>query len=317
MRRFLVGLISLCLLGSSWVSARAQSAGDVSTSFTLGEKGLTVGDLLTFTLEVRHPAGWQIIVPQARQSWQGSPFEVRDQSAVKVDSNGDGSQTTRVAVTAVLYAPGKFQTPPWSLTVQPPDGEPFEQPIPSTEVEIVTVLKEGDRNLRDLKPQADMAAPPPWLWIVAAVLCLAVLAGLVWWFVRSRHLTGKPAAGADGLDLLPPWQAAMKELGRIEGTDLLEKEDFKQYYSQVTDCLRLLLERQFDLRALDRTTAEVRRDLRSSAIAAAQTTLLIEVLNEADLVKFAKFIPALDTARALMGRARAFVEAVKPDVPAL
>ncbi len=317
MRRLSALIIVLASIFLPWVTATAQSAGDVTASLSLTEVEPTVGDLLHLTLEVHHPAGWQVIVPQSRQAWQGSPFEVREQSIPEVISNGDGSQTTRVTITAVLYAPGKFQTPAWAFTVNPSSGAPFEQPIPSATVEIKSVLKGGEQNLRDLKPQAALPTPPLWLLIAAGLLIIATIAGLIWWYISRRRSRKSLATSTAALDTRPPWQAALDELSRIEGLCLLETAGFKQFYSLTTDCLRLFLERQFNVAALDRTTAEIKHSLRRSTLAPAQTSVLLDLLTEADLVKFAKFIPDAAAAQNVMGRARAFVEEVKPDVPAL
>jgi hypothetical protein len=86
----------------------------------------------------------------------------------------------------------------------------------------------------------------------------------------------------------------------------------KEYYSLVTDCLRQYLEGQFQIRALERTTAEIKSDLRRSAFPSTPAKEFIDILNESDLVKFAKLLPEPGEADKLMERAYKLVEETRP-----
>jgi len=131
-----------------------------------------------------------------------------------------------------------------------------------------------------------------------------------WW--AYRRWQGKPFGPVAAVDNRPAWQVAHDELARIEGLGLLEQGRFKEYYSLITDCLRAYLEGQFDLRALDRTTSELKAVLRQSDLELEQARQLLSLFAESDLVKFAKFTPQVSAARQVMVRAQAFVDQTRP-----
>ena len=54
--------------------AQDGSNPDIRVSFTADRATLTVGDLVTLTLEVTHPTGHVVTVPRLRPEW--GPFEV-------------------------------------------------------------------------------------------------------------------------------------------------------------------------------------------------------------------------------------------------
>ncbi len=297
--------------------APTAAAPQTGVSLSAEQKEITVGDPLQLTLEVRHPAGTQAILPQVQQVWQGfSVFEVRSQSRPTTQENADGSRTTRAVITLVLFAPGEHSTPPLSVSISDNAGSVHEQSVPALTIKVNSVLKEGDTMLRDLKPQAEMSAAPFWLWAAGAGLIALALAGLLWWgWARRRKKERQEAHSLP--DTRPAWLVAVQDLERIEGLRLLEKGEYKEYYTLVSDCLRRYLENQMHVPALERTTAEIRHDLKGTDLPARQAALVLEMFSESDLVKFARFVPDGESAPSLIQRGRAFVEETKPDEPAL
>ena len=67
----------------------------------------------------------------------------------------------------------------------------------------------------------------------------------------------------------------------------------KEYYTQLTDTLRTYIERRFGFKALEMTTEQIIERLESLHDAEAMSELR-SLLQTADLVKFAKFIPLMN-----------------------
>ncbi len=79
-----------------------------------------------------------------------------------------------------LFAPGAFVTPPLAYTVTDGTGNLFEFTAQPVSVNVTSVLVEGDTELRDIKPQAEIPAAT-WLYLLVGGLALAVIGrGLVW-----------------------------------------------------------------------------------------------------------------------------------------
>ena len=293
----------------------ARAAGGVEITFTAAKNELTVGDPVQLTLEVKHPAGYQVIIPSlgVGQSW--GDFEVRSQSQAETLANPDGSETTHQTIEVTLFAPGAFQTPPLTLTIRDNEGQISEEDTPPVSLTVTPVLTEDDKKLLDIKPQAQLAVPPRWPWLLAGLALAGLLGWGAWWLWRRlarRRLARRRPAPALVIDPRPPYQVAFDELARIEHLKLPEQGQFKEHYTLVTDCLRHYLEQQYQVRAFDRTTTELRISLKQSALALEHTRRLLDLFSAGDLVKFAKFIPALEQARQLTHQARQLVTETRP-----
>ena len=283
-------------------ATEAWAADGVEVRLRPERNELTVGDPVQLTLEVTHPAGSQVIIPQLDETWGN--FEVRDQSPASTVANDDGTLTTRQTLDVTLFDVGEFQTPPWSLTVRDGAGQISEEAIPTVTLTVVPTLNAEDHELRDIKPQAGLAVPATWPWIAGGLVLVGALAVAGWW--AYRRWRGQPLL-APAIDTRSPRQVAYDELARIEGLGLLEQSLLKEYYTLVTDCLRTYLEQQFGLPVFERTTSELRILFRGSELAPEHSRRFLDLFTESDLVKFAKFRPGLETARALLDEARDLV----------
>jgi uncharacterized membrane protein (DUF2068 family) len=291
-----------------FVAVRAAQADElVQVALTADREELTVGDPVQLSLEVTHPAGYQVIIPKLEHMW--GEFEVLSQSQASTSANDDGTETTRQIIEVTLFNLGEFETAPLPLTTSDGAGQVIEEVVPAVTLAVNPTLSEEDNNLRDIKPQAGLAVPPLWPWILGGLLAAALVAVVGWW--AYRRWQGKPFGLAPVYNR-PPWQVAYDEITRIEGLGLLENQRFKEYYTLVTDCLRKYLEDQFDLRVFDRTTSELKPILRQSDLAAEPIRRLLDLFLESDLVKFAKFTPDRDAAWQLVAEARSIVDLTRP-----
>ena len=266
---------------------------------------LTVGDPIELTLQVTHPAGTQVILPQLAATW--GDLEVREQRSAQTTPNADGALTTAQTVVATLFAPGDFQTPPLAVTMSDAAGQLSQAMAAPAALTVGSVLAEGDAELRDIKPQAELeipaAVPYPAIFAGVAALAVALLGFLLW----RRRANRRP------LDKRTPDQMALDEPARIAGLSLPAAGRYAEHYAATADCLRTYLERQFAIPARDRTTLEITTALRTAPFAPANAQKLVTLLAECDLVKFAKVTPGVAAANALLDEARRFVTLTTAD----
>ena len=301
-----LSLLVLALLASSTVPVLAVEG--IQGTLTPDREELTVGDPVQLTLEVTHPAGYQVILPKLEQSW--GPFEVRGQSQATTTANDDGTETTQQSIEVTLFELGEFETPELKIGVSNGAGQVSEETVPSISLAVTPTLAEDDNELRDIKPQAALSVPPIWPWIVGGVLLAAAAAAAGWWAYRRRQ--GKPFGLAPAVDNRPAWQRALDTLDEIEGMGLLGQQRFKEHYTLVTDTLRTYLEAQFGLSVFERTTSELKPVLQASELRPEHSRRLLDLFADSDLVKFAKVVPDQKTAGRLVGRARELVELTRP-----
>jgi len=303
-------LLFITLVGFALLLAvrPVHAAGGVRATLTAsGSSELTVGDPVQLTLKVTHPAGQQVIIPRLEQSW-GS-FEVQEQSQTETTANDDGTETTRQTLTVTLFEPGAFETPELPLTLSNGGGEISEVLVAPLLLTVLPTLAEGDTTLNDIRPQVGMDVPALWPMVVAGLLAVAAVAGGGWWLYRRRQGTGLFGAAVDNR---PPYQVARDELERIRALGLPENGYFKEHYTLVTDTLRTYLEKQIGVNAFDRTTSELKLELRYSILPAEHTRPFIDLFSDADFVKFAKLIPEVGESYQLIDQARNLVDLTRP-----
>jgi hypothetical protein len=171
-----------------------------------------------------------------------------------------------------------------------------------------SVLIEGDTELRDIKPQAALPVLPSWQrtasWALITLLGAVALWGLYRW-LRSRRRFGARA-------LRPAYQIALDELAQIETLDLPRQHRFKEHYTLVSHVLRRYLVDAHRVPALDQTTAEIGRALQSTALPPSEQHRLLNLLHQADMVKFANLTPEHTVATQSVPQARRFVLSTQP-----
>ncbi|HUM71602.1 MAG TPA: hypothetical protein PLK31_22470, partial [Chloroflexota bacterium] len=163
-----ISLVVLGVLAFFTTTTYAQSTATITTD----AQNITVGDPVILTVSVTHPEGSVVLFPELEPNW--GDFIVRSQSAPETVDNGDGTAPSGLgyAVTTQqidprLFAPGDFQTPPLTITIADAAGNLSETAVTPLSLSVQSVLVEGDTELRDIKPQANLPLPAIWLYLAA------------------------------------------------------------------------------------------------------------------------------------------------------
>ena len=138
---------------------------------------------------------------------------------------------------------------------------------------------------------------------------IAFLGGLIYYFVRRRKL--KEAEPEPEIKR-PAHEIAEEKLEALKAAKLWQQGKVKEYQSELTYIVREYLENRFEINALENTTYEIMRQLKSHKdIKADWSIKLRKMLETADLVKFAKAEPPIDIHAEVMENAYAFVRQTK------
>lgn len=294
-----IGVVSL----AASASAKAESL--VSAELTVEDGEYTVGDPLPLLLSVNHPAGHQVLQPQLDASW--GDFLVNSQSAGTTITNPDGSETTNLLIDARLFSPGTYNSPPLTITVSDAAGQLTETTAQPVSVDIASVLVEGDADLRDIKPQAALPYIDYLPWIAGVGALALGMGGLYFIYRRQRSQLALAA-----VDNRLPHEVAFDELNRVEDLKLPHAGRFKEHYTLVSDCIRVYMEKTYQFPVLERTTGEIKANLKRTMVSNEIANQFIDLLDESDLVKFSKFTPDVASARRLLVQGREIVEITKP-----
>ncbi len=270
---------ALCLLMDA-----LPCAAQVSFHTGVNRDTITVGGPITFRVRVRRGAEDRVeILPEG--GFPG-PFEIRHQPAPRVREMGEGrvEETRDYVITA--YRTGEFELPPLTLRFQTASGDTGRIASDAVPIVVQSVVTEDISDIRDVKPPVEMPSRIPlWVWIAGAALAVA---GAVWYVkYRRRRVREEPP--------LPPvdWPAEVAKIARM---GLLEKGDYRRYYTLLSEATRRYLEARACVDAMERTTFEIAAGLREQSVGEAHVAEVEGFLSEADLVKFAKVRPPEETA---------------------
>ncbi len=127
-------------------------------------------------------------------------------------------------------------------------------------------------------------------WIIG-ILGLALLIFLILRFVVRRGSRLETIAEKI-IPTIPPHIHALNELEELRHSKLWQSGQIKLYYTRLSEIVRVYLENQFSILAVEMTTDEILGAIRPLEINAEATNKLSTALQLSDLVKFAKAQPS-------------------------
>jgi hypothetical protein len=263
-----------------------------------------VGDPFTLTLVIKGVGARDCTVSRSFQEEAATTWTFLSPTP-QVESSADG-QLVRVSYRVMGLRPGVQPLPPVRLWRQ-------QQEVGTFRVEPVEIRSRLMPDELTTSPFAlGLSGPPrellasPWLkrapavaGAIAGAILAAALVAYLWRAHKRRAQQASPP--------LPPDLAALAELERLEAEGLVAKRLFKEFYSRLSDTLRLFVGKLWGFDGLECTTSELLMALEHKSIPPAIQRELGDLLEEADLVKFAKYQPPPQACERSLQRARRIV----------
>lgn len=194
-------------------------------------------------------------------------------------------------VTSLEHA-GEYIVPKITLTYRTATGEEIQA---TTEDTSIFVMNPNTGNLAIQTDYRFLILPA----IVVAAMIVAALTVLL--YLKYRKPRSLEAMIVE--PPLPPGELAHRELARIQAMKLPAKGEFKAYYTMVSESVRKFLGAEFGFHVLERTTEEVMQDIQQRDVPESVRERTGKFLQEADMVKFAKYLPLLEEADIAMEQA--------------
>ena len=279
---YLGGLLAALVVLAEGLHAqvpRAEAALDTAT--------VRVGDPIRLTLTLHHDATARPEAPDLPQIFRDFSPRCAGWNQREVATEFELAQECELR----LYELGLHEVPAVAVPFVTAAGDTLLRATQPLAIEVISARSEGEDQLRDIKPPVLISGGVP-LWVVVAIgllaLVLCALGGV--WLWRRRTRTPEPPPPPEPIDYAA-------EFARIAESGLLERGEFKTYYSLLSENLRRFLEESLAIEAMEQTTSELADVLQEGEVDTALREQVIDYLAAADLVKFARFHPALDEAR--------------------
>lgn len=264
-----------------------------------------VGDRIEYVLSVHLPPGWSLEAPEelhfiaALRPQREEVTLRRSETAAGVDVD--------LTIPFVLVRAGRIKIPPRAFDATGPGGE----------VGIVRAgriaFRTGSYFASETDPQpAEPFGPLPvlernWLliWVLVGLgVVIVAVAATVLIVTRLR-----PPVATPGPPPRPPHEVALEELKKLARSGLDKEGEFALYYTELSSILRVYLGGRWGFDSMDLTSTELCQRLGSVAIAHQHFQEIALLLEELDLVKFAKVVPSQTQSAADLNRVEALVEA--------
>jgi len=288
-------------------SAGSFDGKTVSVDGRLDKVKMHIGDVVTYTITARHPDGLEAGTAVAGRILTASGFEIRDFMAPETKVVDDEVVDTR-SFTFSTFTTGTYGIPPIPVDFRHKDGRTVTLATLPLTVDVVPVPRRPGEpdDLRDIKGPLSLPVAPLWPWVAGVVLVLAVL-GLVLRRLRRRNRDDEVVVTP--LDAYEDARQRLQDLRRRRDEGEL---DVKTYHYGFAEILRIYLERRFSVTSLSETTAELLEGLSSGAFPPAELDVIRGLLEESDLVKFARYQPTPDEVRQHDGALDEFLERTRP-----
>jgi len=317
-RKFFIGLMLATLFFFS-PPAFAQKEADRSSSplsveAQVDKAEVTIGDIVTYHLSIRHDPEIQLATPHLEKHFDGfifidqeilPPRKTRDQVLeefkfrFRADQVGHNTQS-KITIDFTApdpKAPGKLI--------------PGQATAPKTVVVVRSVLfLDGEpTDIRDIKSILGSAFDwRPWALAVLGVT-LAGLLVIYWYRMRRKKAASIPSSPA-----LDPHKVALQELEALLSKKMIEAGHLREHYFELSEIFRRYLGARFSFPAPDWTSQEIMGHLLQVNFDPELRRHLLAILQNTDHVKFAKAEVDAHTSDADIRAIRQFIAATKPKV---
>lgn len=272
---------------------------------------ILIGDQLKFTIELEQARNMKVVFPAFKDTL-APKIEIIEAEPADTSKQGD-NLVIRKTYLITSFDSGYHKIPAYPFAFY---MENVKDTISSQELFLMvnTLQVDTAKEIMDIKPvmKTPFRLSEIKTEIIIGLIVLAVVALAIWIFVRYRKnkpifVPRKPQE--------PPHVTAMRELDRLQAEKLWQNNQVKLYYTRLTDILRIYIFGRFEVNAMELTSDEIlsalEHELNTDMELKASFTRL---LNQADMVKFAKEEPLPQDNEVSLLSAYTFVNRTKIEV---
>lgn len=293
------------------VLGRAQNIRAVAE---LDSNSMLIGDQVSLHLELTVPAGSQVYWPMF-QDTLAAGIEILRKSAIDTIELDNYLVGLHQSLVVTVFDSGSYYIPsiPFRTRMKGDTTTYFTETRPLY-LEVQSIDINQDESIKPIKPP--LHAPVTFAellpWLLAFILLILIAGAVAYIIVKKRRQ--EPVFSFLQKPELPPYERAIRDLEDLKTRKVWQSGRVKEYYSELTDIIRIYLEGRYQVRAMEMTTHEIGESLREIDIRLDSRDRLHRMLTLADLVKFAKAQPLPVDNDQSYTDGRTFVESTRPPV---
>jgi hypothetical protein len=278
-----------------------------------------IGDYIHYRIDVNYDKSIKIIPPVVEDS-------LKDVDLIKIDNpvytENNESKSATFEFVLSQYDSADVIIPPIDIYYRAGRDTLSQAGIDTTDATLkyvqtnpvqfsVRLVKvDLQKGIKDVKPPQKI--PLDWKIIILWILIILIMLGVSYYLYRryKRKKSNQPVIRRE--IKLPPHVIALNSLNTLNEKKLWQNGKIKEYHSEITEIIRKYFSERFDLHALELTTSETMELLRTTKDTEVIRDITEGFLNNADMVKFAKFSPLGSVNEEMMKQA---VEIVEKTIP--
>lgn len=268
----------------------ASSASAQQPRLVLEPKDIVIGQQAELTIQIEVPRNSVLV-------WPGISDTLTKH--IEIVSFGRPDTLSRTASSYVLqqvhritaWEEGFFPIPPLVFALLQGE-EKLEFSTDPILLEVTGVEIDMEADIKDIKPVFGVPVSfRELLPYILGLIGLALLAWVMYYIIskRKKTVTDKPTIWEK--PDIPAHVAAISALENLKSKKLWQAGKVKLYHSELTDILRMYLEKRYGLHAMEMTSSEIMFGMQAYLSDELLAGKFWEVLELADLVKFAKYQP--------------------------
>ncbi|MGB3976628.1 MAG: hypothetical protein WBM02_07035 [bacterium] len=256
-----------------------------------------IGDRITLLIRAETSDEMRVLFPG--ETVDVSPFTLLNYQILAPERTLDGLRET-LELTLSIYRTGEFEIPAIEVVWVSKDGTKHSALTQKQYIVIESILNKDDAQPRATKPVVDVKARGRFVIAALTGIILSIL--LIYLAVRQigKWKRREIIDSFQPEPLKPADQEALEALEELRTSQYLAKGEIKKYFIRLTEILKTYIGRRFAFNAIEHTTGEIRIDMRGLSIDPGIQTDTLQILDLADMVKFAKFLPTDEQCRQAM-----------------
>ncbi len=266
---------------------------NIIVSADLDTNAMLIGDQVGLTISFTGPAKTQVLWPFIPDTIL-SKIQVIGRGKIDTTFSSDKRTATyKQFFNLTCFDSGFYNIPSIPFRYRNlPDTNNFNAFCEPLMLAVHTVSVDTTKNIKPIK--GPMKVPISFReilpWILVG-LCVVALVFVLIWYIRKRK-KNEPIFQLRSKVVLLPHERALQELEKLRVKKLWQGGWVKDYYTELTDILRVYIENRFLVPAMEQTSAEIMDSLIGKReIGKEPLDKLNQILASADMVKFAKSKP--------------------------
>ncbi|HRI46892.1 MAG TPA: hypothetical protein PK559_07300 [Ignavibacteriaceae bacterium] len=277
---------------------------NITVSTSVDSTRFSIGDYINLQYKINHNKNIQIYFPNVKDSVKGldyiesKPISVKDEGIRKIST---------YSFIFSKYEAGSATVPSISIPYKTTNDTSLSYIITdSLNLEVFTVEIDSTADIIDIKDP--LTIPIDWLLVLLVITIIAIFIFISYWIYKKYQIKKLGRDAILPIVIKLPHEEAYESLQILDSKKLWQNGFIKDYHSEITAIIRRYFERRFNILALEMPTSEILASLGKSKVVQNVKETTEKFLENADMVKFAKFTPMNEVNSEMMQQAFQIIE---------